>query len=266
MKPYKWADGPDRHAASGAPVVNPFVGESVARRYAEARPGLHDRVVALLAERLPIPERALDLGCGTGLSTRPLASFARAVVGVDVSEEMLGARASDTGASYVCAQAERLPFRDGVFELMSIASAIHWFAPEAFEEIGRVLRPSAGLVVYDVWFRAQMVGVEAFGEWMRSEMPRRYPSIPKNEFTQANLATIGFAPAWEQDLAFDVSMTLQALVTYLMTHSERIAAVAEGRETEEEQRVHLAQGVGGFFRDAVEREVGFGVRVETFTR
>jgi ubiquinone/menaquinone biosynthesis C-methylase UbiE len=265
MKPYRWADGPERQTASDAPVVNPFVGRSVATRYAEARPGLHDRVVALLAERLPTPERALDLGCGTGLSTRPLASFARVVVGVDVSEEMLRAR-SDTDACYVRAQAERLPFRDRVFDLTSIASAIHWFAPEAVEEVGRVLRSTAWLVVYDVWFRAQMVGVHAFGEWMRSELPRRYPSVQKNEFTQASLSTIGLAPAWEEDLEYDVSVTLDALVAYLMTHSERIAAVTEGRETEAEQRAYLVEGVGGFFSDAVEREIGFGVRIETFKR
>jgi predicted TPR repeat methyltransferase len=70
-------------------VTNPFVGQSVATRYAEVRPPLHDRVVRLLAERLPKPERALDLGCGTGLSTRPMSSFAHTVIGVDVSEEML---------------------------------------------------------------------------------------------------------------------------------------------------------------------------------
>jgi SAM-dependent methyltransferase len=266
MKPNRWADGAKHQPQPGASVVNPFVGSSVARRYAEVRPGLHDRVVALLAERLPIPERALDLGCGTGLSTRPLASFARVVVGVDVADEMLRARGSDTAAWYVRAQAERLPFRDGVFDLTTIASAIHWFAPEAIGEIGRVLRSTAWLVVYDVWFRAQMVGVDAFGEWMRGELPGRYPSVPKNEFTQASLTPIGLVAAWEEDLEFDVPMTLDGLVAYLMTHSERIAAVTEGRETEAEQRAFLDEGIGRFFSDTHERQVGFGVRVETFTR
>lgn len=265
MKPYRWADPPKRQAGTGAPVVNPFLGLSVARRYAEVRPGLHDRVVQLLAERLPTPGRALDLGCGTGLSTRPLLPFARAVVGVDVSEEMLRARGPDDGAWYVRAQAERLPFRDGAFDLMTIASAIHWFAPEAIGEIDRVLGATAWLVVYDVWFRAEMVGVDAFSEWMRG-LSQRYPSVQKHEFTQVSLAPIGFGPAWEEDLEFDVPMTLDALVAYLMTHSERIAAVTEGWESDEEQRAYLARGVRGFFSDVVEREVGFGIRVEAFTR
>jgi SAM-dependent methyltransferase len=251
--------------AGTATVVNPFAGRSAARRYAEARPALHDHVVRLLAERLPEPKRALDLGCGTGLSTRPLSLFARTVVGVDVSEEMLRARWPDTSLSYVRAQAEHLPFREGAFDLMTIASAIHWFAPEAIGEIGRVLASSAWLVVYDVWFRAEMVGVDDFREWMGA-LSERYPSVPKQEFSQARPAPIRFAPTWGEDLEFHVPMTLDGLVAYLMTHSERIAAVTEGRESEEQQRAHLAGGLRRFFSGAVEREVGFGIRVEAFRR
>ncbi len=265
MKPNRWDDPPIREGGAGPPVVNPFVGRSVAKRYAEARPCLHDRVVRLLAERLPKPERALGLGCGTGLSTRPLASLARVVVGVDVSEEMLRAHPADTAASYVRARAERLPFRDSAFDLVTIASAIHWFAPEAIAEVGRVLGSRAWLVVYDVWFRAEMVGVGGFGEWMQS-LSKQYPSVHKHEFTQTSPASIGFVPAWEEDLTFDVSMTLALLVAYLMTHSERITALAEGRETEERQRAYLARGLRRFFSDVDERELRFGIRVEVFTR
>lgn len=217
----------------------------------------------MLAERLPKPERALDLGCGTGLSTRPLSSFADTVVGVDVSEEMLRARGPDASAWYVRAEAEHLPFRDGVFAIITVASAIHWFEPEALGEIARVLRSTAWLVVYDVWFRAEMVGVDAFAEWMRN-LSQRYPSVQKHEFTPASLAPIGFVPAWEEDLQVDVRMTLDALVSYLMTHSERIAAVSDGRETEEEQRDHLARSLRRFFPDGAGREVRFGIGVEAF--
>jgi ubiquinone/menaquinone biosynthesis C-methylase UbiE len=107
--------------------ANPFVDQDVATRYAEAHPRLHDHVVALLADRIPAPDRALDMGCGTGLSTKPLTSFARVVVGVDMSEEMLTARAGDGGARFVGARAERLPFRDDAFDLATAASAIRWF-------------------------------------------------------------------------------------------------------------------------------------------
>jgi ubiquinone/menaquinone biosynthesis C-methylase UbiE len=91
-------------------VTNPFVGRRVAERYARARPPLHDRAVGLMKERLSPPRLALDLGCGTGLSTRPLASFAEAVVGIDISRDMLTAARGDRSIRFVAGEAEHLPF------------------------------------------------------------------------------------------------------------------------------------------------------------
>lgn len=247
-------------------MVNPFVDQVVAKRYAEARPRLHDHVVALLAERIPAPDRALDMGCGTGLSTKPLTSFARVVIGVDVSEEMLTARAGNGDAHFVRARAERLPFRDDAFDLATAASAIRWFGWQTIGEIGRVLKPKAWLAIYDVRFRSEMVGEEAFAQWMKDECAPRYPPVQKNEFTSTIVASIGFVPTWEADLRFDVPMTQQSLVAYLMTHSERIAAIREGRETEDQQEAYLTEALRRFFPDSEPRLLGFGIPIEVFSR
>jgi SAM-dependent methyltransferase len=247
-------------------VVNPYVGEAVAARYARARPQLHDQVLALAGKRLPAPERAIDVGCGTGSSTEPLTSFARVVVGVDASEEMLAARPGGGRAHYVRAVAERLPFRDHAFDLATVASAIHWFDPEALDEIGRVLELSASLVVYDIRFRAEMLGEATFSTWMSKECGPRYGSVTKNTFSAADFARIGLDPAWEADLQLDAPLTLDALVAYLMTHSERIAAVREGLETEEEQEAFFAAALRRFFSDAEDRQLGFRVVVRAFSR
>lgn len=246
--------------------MNPFVDQVVATRYAEARPRLHDHVVALLAERIPAPNRALDMGCGTGLSTEPLTSFARVVVGVDVSEAMLTARAGDGDAHFVRARAERLPFRDDAFDLATAASAIRWFGPETIGEIGRVLKPKAWLVVYDVRFRSEMVGEEGFAQWMKEECAPRYRPVPKNEFTSESVASIGFVSTWEADLRFDVPLRQHSLVEYLMTHSERIAAVRDGLETEAQQDAYLTDALRRFFPDAEPRLLGFGIPIEVFSR
>ena len=199
--------------------MNPFVGAQVAARYADARPLLHGHAVRLLAERIPRPQRAIDVGCGTGLSTEPLASLADMVVGVDVSKDMLAKARRVGGARYVCARAERLPFPDALFDLATIASAIHWFEREAITELGRVLGTAAVVAVYDVWFRAEMKDVESFAEWMRTECADRYPPVAKNQFTDVSLAEVGFTPDWQEDLRVEHSVTLESLVAYLMTHS-----------------------------------------------
>jgi hypothetical protein len=51
-----------------------------------------------------------------------------------------------------------------------------------------------------------------------------------------------------------------------MTHSERIVAVAEGQETEEEQRGFLANGLDPFFVGVEERDVVFSIWFEAFDR
>jgi SAM-dependent methyltransferase len=246
--------------------LNPFVGASVAARYADARPPLHAHAVRLLAERIPPVHRAIDLGCGTGLSTEPLASVADLVVGVDVSEDMLANARRGSTARYVRARAESLPFSDRVFDLATIASAIHWFDREATAELGRVLGPAAALAVYDVWFRAEMKGVAGFADWMKTMSADRYPPVAKNRFTPASLEEIGFGPAWHDDIRVDVPITRDSLVAYLMTHSERIAAVREGRETEVQQMRFLTDGLSPIFHDASIREVGFGIEIEVFNR
>jgi SAM-dependent methyltransferase len=195
-----WPPSDQEHSPTDQRVVNPFVGSAVATRYASARPALHDRAIALIRRRVRPPQRALDVGCGTGLSTRALAQFAQEAVGVDVSEEMLRARERDSRATYVRAAAERLPFADATFDLTTIASAIHWFERDAMREVARVLRPSASLVVYDVWFPAAMLGVERFHTWMSTEMASRYPSVSKNEFGAADLAEFGFTRAGREDI------------------------------------------------------------------
>src|SRR5262245_47150592 len=236
-------------------VTNPFIGDDVAARYAVARPALHPDAVALLAERRIEVGRAVDIGCGTGLSTRALTAVAGFVVGVDISKDMLRRAGRASGTAFVEASAERLPFADASFGLATFASAIHWFLPTGLRETRRVLTNDGALFVYDVWFRAEIVDAPGFGDWLGIESAARYPPVPKHP--RPDLAAMGFEAKWEEDLRLDVSMTPEELVAYLMTHSERIAAVRRGQESDEEQRARLLEGVGRFYQNDPRRDLGF---------
>jgi hypothetical protein len=61
-------------------------------------------------------------------------------------------------------------------------------------------------------------------------------------------------------------MKLDQLVSYLMTHSERIAAVREGTETEAQQDAFLTDGLKPFYAEADVRQLGFGIQIEVFSR
>jgi ubiquinone/menaquinone biosynthesis C-methylase UbiE len=95
------------------------------------------------------PARVLDLGTGTGLAAFVLARrFEQAeVVGVDVADRMVEVARRNTPPElagrvrFQQADAARLPFDDGSFELVSLANMIPFF-----DELARVTAPGGWLV------------------------------------------------------------------------------------------------------------------------
>jgi len=93
----------------------------------------------------------LDVGCGTGHWTRFFAESGYAVVGVDVSHEMIriAQEHNPAGIRYRVADARDLPFRDGAFDVVAAIAAIE-FIPDvhaALREMLRCLRPGGSLVI-----------------------------------------------------------------------------------------------------------------------
>ncbi|XP_026231430.1 class I SAM-dependent methyltransferase [Anabas testudineus] len=89
-------------------------------------------------------ELAVDVGCGTGQNSRVFAAHFKEVVGVDVSECQLEEARSVPGypnITYRRSTAEELPFADGSVDLLTAASAAHWFDQSRFlTEAHRVLK------------------------------------------------------------------------------------------------------------------------------
>ena len=107
---------------------NPFV--SAADRYAEGRPYHHARTLRRALAGWT-PGLALDVACGTGLSTRGLAELGIATLGVDVDAAMVARARADTGLPYAVASAEALPIATGAVDLVTVGSAVHWSAAGA---------------------------------------------------------------------------------------------------------------------------------------
>jgi SAM-dependent methyltransferase len=110
-------------------------------------------------------ERVLDIGCGTGQSTREAAAAAAPghVLGVDVSEEMLErARGLTTAAqldnvTYEQGDAQVHPFAAALFDVAISRFGTMFFTDPAaaFASIARALRPGGRLVAV-VWQRHEL--------------------------------------------------------------------------------------------------------------
>lgn len=115
-----------------------------------ARQALRD-VESLLGRPLRAGERVLDAGCGTGYLAAGLrrARPAVPVVGSDLSTGMLeSARAAGAGP-LVQADATRLPFATGSFDLVVARGVLHHLpdVPAALREWRRVLAPGGAVVL-----------------------------------------------------------------------------------------------------------------------
>jgi ubiquinone/menaquinone biosynthesis C-methylase UbiE len=104
---------------------------------------------------------AIDLACGPGTYTRPLAARVRRAIGVDLTAAMVekaraeAARDGVTNIEFACADLYALPFADGVAGIVSCGYAIHHFTDpaKALAEMARVLQPGGRLAITDIVVR-----------------------------------------------------------------------------------------------------------------
>ncbi|MBC8103557.1 MAG: class I SAM-dependent methyltransferase [Cytophagales bacterium] len=180
-------------------------------------------------------EDALDVGCGTGLSTRALKALAHRVVGTDISKEMLQqAAALDGDTLHVESPAERLPFENGSFDLVTVSLAFHWFERELFlAQAHQLLRPRGWLIIYNNGFYGRMGENPAFEHWNRDIYLSRYPSPPRKDqpLTDAEAESSGFIFVGRETYTNEVHFTAEQLAAYLLTQSNTIAALEQGSET-----------------------------------
>lgn len=239
--------------------MNFFGPASAAERYAKGRPFFHPLVAGRIKEFFGLDEpsgRALDVGCGTGLSTAALRGLAAEVVGVDASAAMVAHAPRRAGVAYVVADAERLPFGAGVFDLMTVSQVLHWLdRGRFFAEARRVLRGRGRLVIYDNYFAGAPQGDEAFLRWHRESYLGRYPSPQRAwaSLTAEDTAREGFRLLAHESLPNETGFTVGRLADYLLTQSNVIAAVEGGREEAGEARRWIVETAGPLFGGDAEK-------------
>ena len=99
------------------------------------------------------PVLVVDLGCGTGLSTRWAAGWASEVIGVEPSDDMRVRAASMTdlpNVRYVDGWSNATDLADGSADIVLTVQALHWMEPSStFTEVARILRPGGVFAALD---------------------------------------------------------------------------------------------------------------------
>ena len=210
---------------------NPFAAAAIGEVYRRGRPYHHARSLArvrAIVGDAPVV-CALDVACGTGMSSGALAECTAYVAAVDVSPEMMRAAPARHGVAYALGRAEALPFAADCFDAVTCSSGIHWFdQPRFFAELHRVMRPGGWVGLYDHYFLG-MREVAAFTDWAR-ELFARYPLPPRNPQVGDPRSQVpeGFRLVGEDMFEDPIEMTREAFADYQLTVSHCVAAVERG--------------------------------------
>lgn len=166
-----------------------------AERWDEVREQLFGSTASLLPLLGLIREEwtIADLGVGTGALAETLAPFARRVIGVDRSDQMLAAAAlrlaAHANVELRQGELERLPVRDGELDLAVMALVLHYVVDPlaVLTEVRRALRSGGHLVLLDMRTHDR-------GPWYAEEMGHVWPGF-EPEHMHAWLEAAGFASA-----------------------------------------------------------------------
>lgn len=246
--------------------MNYFHPKTAAERYSKGRPDFHSNTIRQIKAYLQLEEKldnALDVACGTGLSTKALLEIATHVYGTDISPEMLKRAVQAGKISYAVAPAEQQPFADQYFDLITVSSGVHWFDIDKFlAEANRLLKNKSWLVLYENHFIAEMVGHGNFKNWFYNVYLKKFPSPPRNNayaWTNENLTPKNFHFITEEKFKNSVALTKKQLALYFTTQSNIIAAVEKKETTYGEVENWLDQELSSFFEQAATtRTINYG--------
>jgi len=135
------------------PTVERFTGfADVYDQYRPNPPEVLSKILAQMTGR-QVPGLVIDLGCGTGLSTRFWAERAVQVIDVDPSPDMLACaslRTHNPNVTYLFGYGHQVALTRGCADIVTCSQALHWMDPElTLAEAARLLRMGGVFAVYD---------------------------------------------------------------------------------------------------------------------
>ncbi len=208
--------------------------DEVPEGYERARPTypaeLFDDLVELAALREG--DRVLEIGCGTGQATLPLARRGFRVLCVELGEGLAAVArrklAGFPGVEVVNAQFESWEPGEARFEAVTAFTAFHWIDPDVrFEKAARLLRPGVTLAVADTQHVLDEGGDDFFVhvqedyDAVTPSDDNRPPGPPDDigDLTVEIEASGFFRPLATRRYLWDVTYTADEYVAVLATYS-----------------------------------------------
>ncbi|HEX6810799.1 MAG TPA: methyltransferase domain-containing protein [Planctomycetota bacterium] len=163
-----------------------------AEDYARYRPGYPAEAIDAILAGLRPPSQlvVVDVGAGTGISTRLLADRGPRVLAVEPNAAMRAAAAAHPRVTWVDGTAEATRLPAAAHDVAVVAQAFHWFdAPVAVRELHRILRQPGRLSV--LWNRRSREDAFTLGYCMALEAIDGEAPAERNVFDPGVVTSTG---------------------------------------------------------------------------
>jgi Methylase involved in ubiquinone/menaquinone biosynthesis len=201
-------------------------------QYAKFRPTYPSELFAYLNGLVATKKTAWDCGTGNGQVAFELAKTFEHVFATDISQSQLDHALQAKNITYSVQPAEKTNFEDGIFDLIVVAQAIHWFDFDAFyAEVRRTGKQNALLAVVGYGrieinpeidkliteFYTNVIG--PYWDKERSYIDEHYTTIP---FPFQELKTPSFENVhhWKLDHLIGYLNTWSAVKHYIKQHQQ----------------------------------------------
>ncbi|MGV3515980.1 class I SAM-dependent methyltransferase [Luteitalea sp.] len=202
---------------------------------------MHPRVMEWLREwrRNATVSLAVDIGCGSGLSTRPLMAMARQAVGFDPVEAMVRvAQRTAPSARFITARGEAMPFAAASVDLLTAAGSLNYASDldATLREAARVLAPGGVLAVYDFSPGRSFADSDALDRWFEAFLARYpFPASQARPLSPAILRDVATGFTVERGEPFELTLphALDFHIAYMLTETSVRDAVRRGTPLED---------------------------------
>ena len=117
--------------------------------YAKFRPEYPSVLYDFILKNTENRSIAWDCATGNGQAAKVSAQYFEKVYATDISQKQIDNATKADNIEYSISSAEKTPFEDNTFDLITVAQAAHWFDFDTFyDEVKRVAKPNATLAVW----------------------------------------------------------------------------------------------------------------------
>jgi ubiquinone/menaquinone biosynthesis C-methylase UbiE len=123
--------------------------------YNNARPTCPEKVKEIILNYLGYkPRLVVDIGCGTGLSTRVWSDTSDKIIGIEPGKDMMKIAKEESSKlkniSFISRFSDNTGLEDGCADVVTCSQSFHWMNPKTtIPEVERILKKGGVFAVYD---------------------------------------------------------------------------------------------------------------------